>query len=57
MDCSSFSEYTVALAGAPVDVCYSVVLHRLQGDNLLHHSVLRGLQGNLLPLFLLCPWC
>ena len=30
-----------------VDICSTEVLHGLQGDNLLHHGLLHGLQGNL----------
>lgn len=38
--CGSFMAYNV-------DICSSVVLPGLQGDNLLHHGLLYGLQRNL----------
>jgi len=33
--------------GSRVDICSSMVLHGLQGYNLLDHGLLHGLQGNL----------
>jgi len=33
--------------GCRVDICFTVVLHGLQGDNLLHCHHLYGLQGTL----------
>jgi len=33
--------------GCRVDICSGLVLHGLQGDNLLHHGLHHGLQGNL----------
>ncbi|KAK4810986.1 hypothetical protein QYF61_014458 [Mycteria americana] len=36
-----------ALHGLQVDICSTVNLHGLQGDNLLHHGLHHGLQGNL----------
>ncbi|KAK4807214.1 hypothetical protein QYF61_024334 [Mycteria americana] len=33
--------------GCRVDICSTVDLHGLQGDNLLHHGLHYGLQGNL----------
>jgi len=33
--------------GLQVDICSAVDFHRLQGDNLLHHSLHHELQGNL----------
>jgi len=35
------------LHGLQVDICYTVDLHGLQGDDLPHHGLLHGLQGNL----------
>lgn len=42
-DCSG----TESSMGCGVGICPSVAFHRLQGHNLLHHVLLRGLQGNL----------
>ncbi|KAK4831401.1 hypothetical protein QYF61_017532 [Mycteria americana] len=33
--------------GCRADICFDVVLHGLQGDNVCRHSVHHGLQGNL----------
>lgn len=33
--------------GCSVDICSAMVLHGLQGNNLLHHGLHHGLQGNL----------
>lgn len=33
--------------GRRVDICFSVVVNRLQADKLLHHGLLQGVEGNL----------
>lgn len=43
--------------GCRVDICSNVVLHGLQGKNLLHHGLLHKMQGNLLQLLLRWLWC